>query len=95
LLPRWATIPVVKVAQREKFIDFPIELAMPWPFLQRNFGVTAESGNHTSNVILTFDEWENRVYKTNVGRSDVIMSTEDTFFRLQYNIEKLVSTALP
>jgi hypothetical protein len=57
--------------------------------------VTADSGNHTSNVLLNFDKWEKRVYKTNVNQSDVIMSTEDTFFRLQYNLEKLVSPASP
>ena len=88
---RWATNPVVKVAQREKIIDFPPELVAPWPFLQRNFGVTAESGNLTSNVLLNFDEWGNRVYKTNVGRSDQIMSAEDTFFRMMYTLEQRVS----
>lgn len=51
--------------------------------------MTSESGNHTSNIMLNFDEWETRVYKTNLGRSDVIMSSEDTFFRILYNVEKL------
>lgn len=45
---RWATIPVVKVAQAEKIVDFPQELDAPWPFFQRNFGVTADSGNKYS-----------------------------------------------
>ena len=87
---RWATIPVVKVAQREKFIHFPMELVVPWPFLQRRFGVTAESGNHTSNLTLSFDEWGTRVYKINVGRSDLIMLTEDNFNRMVYSVEEQV-----
>ncbi|KAL9114487.1 MAG: hypothetical protein Q9227_001568 [Pyrenula ochraceoflavens] len=90
---RWATIPVVKVAQQEKIIEFPAELVIPWPFLQRHFGVTAESGNHTSNVMLNCDERGNRVYKINVGRSDPIMTTEDNFFRMVYNVEKLAVPA--
>ncbi|KAI9708955.1 MAG: hypothetical protein M1820_003649 [Bogoriella megaspora] len=85
---RWATIPVVKVAQQEKFIDFPLALAMPWPFLQRNFGVTAESGNHTSNLTLNYDEWGNRVYWINVSRSDEVISTEGNFNRMVYSVEE-------
>lgn len=87
---RWATIPVVKVAQEEKIVDFPEELDVPWPFLQRNFGVTAESGNNTANVLHNFNEKGERVYEINVGMSDVIRSSEDVFFRMFYNLEILV-----
>lgn len=87
---RWATIPVVKVAQVEKIVDFPQELDAPWPFLQRNFGVTAESGNNTANVLHSFNEKSERVYKINVGMSDLIRSSEEAFFRMFYNLEILV-----
>ncbi|MCJ1425370.1 hypothetical protein MMC29_003269 [Sticta canariensis] len=86
---RWATIPVVKVAQMEKVVDFPAELDAPWPYLQRNFGVTAESGNNTANVLHNFNEKGERIYKINVGMSDLIQSSEETFFRMFYDLEIL------
>ncbi|KAM7210852.1 hypothetical protein V8F06_013766 [Rhypophila decipiens] len=89
---RWATIPVVKVAQLETVIDFPPELDAPWPYLQRYYGVTAESGNNTANVVHNFDPSGNRVYKINVGMSELIRSSEETFFRMFYDLEVL---ALP
>ncbi|KAF7455533.1 hypothetical protein A1F99_027910 [Pyrenophora tritici-repentis] len=42
---RWATIPVVKVAQLEKEIKLPIELVEPWQSLQRHFGCPSDAGN--------------------------------------------------
>lgn len=86
---RWATIPVVKIAQLEKTVDFPPELDAPWPYLQRNFGVTAESGNNTANVLHNFDEKGERIYKINVGMSDLIRSSEEVFFRMFYDLEVL------
>ncbi|MCJ1266909.1 hypothetical protein MMC22_006794 [Lobaria immixta] len=86
---RWATIPVVKVAQVEKVVDFPQELDAPWPFLQRNFGLASESGNNTANVLHSFNEKSERVYKINVGMSDLIRSSEEAFFRMFYNLEIL------
>lgn len=91
---RWATIPVVKVAQLEKTVEFPPELVAPWPYLQRNFGVTADSGNNTANVLLNFNERGERVYKINVGMSDRIRSSEEVFFRMFYNLEVLVCIEL-
>ena len=79
------------MAQEEKIIDFPPELDVPWPYLQRNFGMTAESGNNTANVLLNFNERSERVYKINVGMSDLIQSSEDVFFRMFYDLEVLVS----
>lgn len=89
---RWATIPVVKVSQAEKIIEFPPELEIPWPFLQCHFGITAESGNNTANVLLNFDENGERVYKINVGsKSDLIRTSEEVFFRMFRDIEVMVS----
>ena len=64
---------------------------MPWPYLQRTFGVTAESGNNTANVLHNFNERGERAYKINVGMSDLITSSEEAFFRMFYHIELLVS----
>ena len=68
----------------------PPELETPWPYLQRNFGVSAESGNNTSNVLHSFDESGERVYKINVGMSDLVRNSEDNFFRMLYDLEVLV-----
>ncbi|KAI9760772.1 MAG: hypothetical protein M1835_000111 [Candelina submexicana] len=86
---RWGTIPVVKVAQLEKIVEFPDALNVPWPYLQRNFGVEADSGNNTANVLHNFNEQGERVYKINVGMSDIITSSEDAFFRMFYDLEVL------
>ncbi|KAG8526305.1 uncharacterized protein KY384_000298 [Bacidia gigantensis] len=86
---RWGTIPVVKVAQLEKTVDFPESLNVPWPYLQQSFGVEADSGNNTANVLHNFNEKGERVYKINVGMSDVITSSEETFFRMFYDLEVL------
>ena len=88
---RWATIPVVKVAQVEKTVDFPLGLDMPWPYLQRNFGITADSGNNTANVLHNFNEKGDRIYKINVGMSEEIQSSEEVFFRMFYDVEVMVS----
>lgn len=74
----------------EKIIDFPPELDAPWPYLQENFGLTADSGNNTANVLLNFDKRGERVYKINVGMSDLIQSSEDVFFRMFFDVELLV-----
>ncbi|KAI3336198.1 hypothetical protein F4824DRAFT_509968 [Ustulina deusta] len=86
---RWATIPVVKEAQNEMVLDFPAELDAPWPYLQRHFGVTAESGNNTANVLLNFDENGDRVYKINTKMSELIRSAEEVFFRMFLDVEVL------
>lgn len=89
--PRWAMIPVVKVAQCEKIVDFPPELDGPWPYLQRMFGCDADAGNNTANVVHNFDSRGNRVYRINVGMSDLIRSSEDVFFKVFHDLEVNVS----
>ena len=91
---RWATIPVVKVAQIETVVDFPPEIDIPWSYLQRNFGVTAESGNNTANVLHNYNKNGNRTYKINVGMSDQITLTEEAFFRMFFDVEILVLSAI-
>ncbi|KAM3069617.1 hypothetical protein ACMFMF_008830 [Clarireedia jacksonii] len=84
---RWATIPVVRVAQLEKIVEFPPELDVPWAYLQRNFGVDADAGNNTSNVLLNFNTRGERIYRINVGMSDVIRTSEEVFFQMFYDLE--------
>ncbi|KAL8929483.1 MAG: hypothetical protein Q9208_001152 [Pyrenodesmia sp. 3 TL-2023] len=67
---RWATTPVVKVAQREKIVDFPPELEAPWP----------ENGE--------------RIFKINVGMSDLVRNSEEVFFRMFYDLEILIVRAI-
>ncbi|EJP70461.1 15-hydroxyprostaglandin dehydrogenase (NAD(+)) [Beauveria bassiana ARSEF 2860] len=90
---RWATIPIVKVAQAETVVDFPVQLDSPWAPLQRHFGCAAESGNNTANVLYNFNVDGNRIFKINIGQSDEIESSEEAFFRMFYDIEKLARTA--
>jgi hypothetical protein len=83
---------VVKVAQTEKVVDFPLELDVPWSYLQRSFGVTAMSGNNTSNVLYNFNEHGERVFKINVRMSELIQSSEENFFRMFYTVEVAVGS---
>lgn len=89
---RWAVIPLVKVAQEEKIIDFPSQIDIPWAYLQRNFGVESDSGSNTSNVLHNFNEKGERGYKINMDVSELVTSTEDAFFRMFYDVEVMVSS---
>lgn len=84
---RWASNPVVRVAQQETTVDMPPELDIPWAYLQRLVGCYADSGNHTTNVLLSFDASGHRRLRTTFGIDQSIMSTEDNFFSLFYNWE--------
>ncbi|KAK6209348.1 hypothetical protein LQW54_006335 [Pestalotiopsis sp. IQ-011] len=63
------------------------ELEAPWPYLQRYFDFAADSGNLTSNILHNFNERGERVYKVNVGLSNLITSSEDAFSRMFYDME--------
>jgi hypothetical protein len=89
---RWATIPVVKVAQKEKFIDLPPELELPWSFLRRHYGITSQGGNVTSNYFYNFDARENIVYQINCCNTETIRSAEYHFAHMFPVMEKLVCT---
>ncbi|KAI0889718.1 uncharacterized protein GGS22DRAFT_183061 [Annulohypoxylon maeteangense] len=84
---RWATLPVVKVAQAEDVVDLPPELELPFPYLQRYYGLISDSGNHTSNVLLNFNERGERVFKFTIALPPQIQSTEEAFFKLLYDVE--------
>ncbi|KAF9039532.1 hypothetical protein BDZ89DRAFT_384414 [Hymenopellis radicata] len=86
---RWGTIPVAKVIQNEKIVQFPTELDIPWPFLQRRYGISSLGGCVTSNYLCNFDCEEQIVYEINEGMPDVYRLTEYNFGHVFYAIEKL------
>lgn len=87
---RWGTVPIVKPAQKEKFIDLPLELELPWHFLRRRFGITSQGGNLTSNFLCNFDKEEQIVYEINCGMPEIIKSAEYHFAHMIPVMEKLV-----
>lgn len=83
----------MKIAQEELVVELPPELEIPWPYLQRNFGVHADSGNNTANVLLNFNNRGERIYRINVRLDETIQRSEDKFFWLFYDVEVKVSPA--
>lgn len=69
----------------------PLELDVPWSYLQRKFGVYADSGNNTANVLLNFNRRGERIYRINVSLDEKIRRAEDKFFWLFYDVEVKVS----
>jgi hypothetical protein len=47
---RWATIPVVQVAQLEKQVELPAELVEPWRYMQEYFDCASDSGNNSKTL---------------------------------------------
>ncbi|CAN8102082.1 unnamed protein product [Discula destructiva] len=88
---RWATIPIVAVAQRERELDLPLELVEPWGPLQRHFRCESQSGNMTSNIYHNFDAQGRYMFKFNAALPHVLPS-EENFMRIMVAIE---ATALP
>lgn len=84
---RWATIPVVRVAQLEQVVDLPDELLVPWQLLQQHFGCESHSGNVTSNILLNFDDSGAYIFRINPQLSHTIRSTEENFFRIFRDVE--------
>ncbi|KAJ5894320.1 hypothetical protein N7495_006011 [Penicillium taxi] len=46
---RWGIVPIVKIAQQEKIIEFPPELDLPWGFICQWYGIQSQGGNVMSN----------------------------------------------
>ncbi|KAH6845777.1 hypothetical protein B0I37DRAFT_344917 [Chaetomium sp. MPI-CAGE-AT-0009] len=86
---RWATIPVVRVAQLEKTLPLPRELSLPWAYLQRHFGLCSESGNNHSNLVLNFTPSGAYALQINTGLPQRITSSEEAFARVFHEVEVL------
>ncbi|OJJ06248.1 hypothetical protein ASPVEDRAFT_45650 [Aspergillus versicolor CBS 583.65] len=76
---RWALVPVVKVGQEKKIIDFPEELTLPWSFICRRYGVTSKGGNIMTNYLCNFDEQGRIIYEFNGALSELIRTAEYNF----------------
>jgi hypothetical protein len=92
--PRWATIPIVKIAQQERIVNFPPELDIVWEFLQLRYGISSPGGNITSNYYCNYDRNGNLVYSFNARMPREIQSTEYHFGRMFPAMESLVGHIL-
>ncbi|KAK3299617.1 uncharacterized protein B0H64DRAFT_430588 [Chaetomium fimeti] len=86
---RWATIPVVRLAQLEKTLPLPQELSLPWGYLQHHFGLSSESGNNTSNLVLNFTPTGTYALQINTGLPQRITTSEEAFARVFHEVEVL------
>ncbi|TGO83528.1 hypothetical protein BPOR_0631g00030 [Botrytis porri] len=98
---RWGTIPIVKLAQEEKVVDFPAYLDLVWLYLKRQYGVISQGGNVASNYLCNFDDKDQIVYPINPTMDDLIQSAEYHFGYVFPHIERealpiyhIVTTAL-
>ncbi|KAK4221413.1 hypothetical protein QBC38DRAFT_377177 [Podospora fimiseda] len=86
---RWASIPVVSLAQREDALPLPRELVVPWNKMQAHFQLASDSGNNMSNLVLNFNNSGEYQYKINTGLSQKIVSSEGEFTKIFYEVETL------
>ncbi|KAL2125675.1 hypothetical protein VTJ04DRAFT_2040 [Mycothermus thermophilus] len=91
---RWGTIPVIRIAQLERTVDLPRELVLPWTYQQRHFGLTSDSGNNMSNLVLNFTPSGRYSLRINdpASQSTTITRSEEAFSRIFYDVERF---ALP
>ena len=86
---RWASVPVVAIAQLETSLPLPAQLVVPWNRMQSHFCLASDSGNNMSNLVLNFSPSGEYVYKINSGLSQRITSSEEEFSRIFVEIEGL------
>ncbi|KAL3480459.1 hypothetical protein BJX99DRAFT_220272 [Aspergillus californicus] len=89
---RWGVIPVVRAAQEQKLIDFPVELDLPWEYIRRRYGFTSQGGNVMTNYFCNFDEQDRIVYQVNGRLTERIQTAEYNFAHIFIAVERL---ALP
>lgn len=86
---RWASVPVVALAQRETSLPLPAQLVVPWNRMQSHFCLASDSGNNMSNLVLNFSSSGEYIFKINSGLSHRITSSEEEFSRIFVEIEAL------
>ncbi|KAK3988821.1 hypothetical protein QBC44DRAFT_96995 [Cladorrhinum sp. PSN332] len=86
---RWASVPVVALAQREDSLPLPAQLVLPWNKMQAHFNLASDSGNNTSNLVLNFSPSGEYIYKINTGLSQDVTSSEEEFAKIFYEVEAL------
>lgn len=72
-------MPIVRVAQKEKCLTFPVELDIPWAFACRRYGVESQGGNMMSNFYCNLDVGRRIVYRVNSAMPEPIPSAEYRF----------------
>ncbi|KAJ6485568.1 hypothetical protein C8R45DRAFT_829014 [Mycena sanguinolenta] len=87
---RWGVTPIVSEAQNEKSLDFPVELDMPWNYLQRHFGVTSPGGCMTSLMYSNMREDDRLEYSVTVGMTQSHQTTEYWNTKLLVSMEERV-----
>ncbi|TQV90868.1 Indoleamine 2,3-dioxygenase [Cordyceps javanica] len=88
---RWATNPVVRVAQNEKQLAFPFELDLAWSFIQKHLDITSPSGNIMANIICNFDDQGKLTYQVNEGMSESVQRTELAWCKIFTDSETLAT----
>jgi len=83
----------VRITQDEKQLCLPVELDMPWSYMQRRFDITSPSGNIMSNVICNLDPQGRITYPINEGMSDAVKSTELAWCEIFCDSESMVGTS--
>lgn len=73
---RWAILPVVREAQTEQTLQFPRELDIAWPYIQRRLGITSPGGSMSSNSYCNIDSRREIVYRITEGLSEDHRRTE-------------------
>ncbi|KAJ3809384.1 hypothetical protein F5876DRAFT_43964 [Lentinula aff. lateritia] len=73
---RWGVLPVVREAQNEKSLQFPRELDIPWPYIQRRVGITSPGGSLSSNSYYNLDARREIVYSITSGMGEEHNRTE-------------------
>ncbi|KAJ3723556.1 hypothetical protein DFJ43DRAFT_1003511 [Lentinula guzmanii] len=73
---RWGVLPVVREAQNEKYLQFPRELDIPWPYIQRRVGITSPGGSLSSNSYYNLDARREIVYSITSGMGEDHNRTE-------------------
>lgn len=91
---RWATNPILKVAQQDKTFEFLLELEIPWNFLCSRYGICFQGGNFMSNHLCDFNVAGEMVYKVNEGMSDTVQFSEYYFIHIFVEMEESVSSNL-
>ncbi|KAK4166957.1 hypothetical protein QBC43DRAFT_376906 [Cladorrhinum sp. PSN259] len=86
---RWASIPVVRLAQREESLPLPRQLVLPWNKMQTHFSMASDSGNNMSNLVLNFTPAGEYMYRINTGLSSEITSSEEEFSKIFFEVESL------
>ncbi|ATY62009.1 hypothetical protein A9K55_007092 [Cordyceps militaris] len=88
---RWATNPVVRVAQNEKQLAFPPELDLAWSYIQKHLDITSPSGNIMANIIYNFDAQGKLTYRVNEGLSEEVQQTELAWCKIFSDSESLAT----